>query len=136
MQPSPSSAPPRSSSSWSPPLAAAPCTIVVPAGQPVSPAPPPAAPAPPVEVFVPVDVEVLDTVELALAESAAVSLRPTPRSPFIPALACPGTEHKNSYFPPLVIVTVSVVDSPVFSIFVALPTQEFFAALATGVVQI
>jgi hypothetical protein len=73
---------------------------------------------------------------LTEAAGEAATVTPTPSSPFIPAAACPMTEHRYSYFPTFVNVTVSVAACPDLSIAVALPTQAFFAELAVGVVQI
>src|SRR4051812_21211902 len=69
--------------------------------------------------------------------SEAATATPMPMSPFMPACACPLTVQRNSYFPLLEIVTVSVVLSPCLRIFVVLPEHALVAAsaLATGFVQ-
>src|SRR5581483_5930634 len=146
MQPSPSLTAPVSSSSWSPgPFAA----IVWPGGHSdaAPPPPPPAAPPPPWVtppppcVVLPPPLLVLPPEdELPAAEAgalacAAVSATPTPMRPFMPAAAWPATVQRYSYLPLFVSFTVSVALSPWCRIFVTLPTQAFFARLATGAVQ-
>src|SRR5579872_4237730 len=88
--------------------------IVVPAGQPeVSP-----LPAPPLPVFVvvvlppPLLVRTVPPAWTAVTSSELATATPTPRSPFIPAAACPGTVQRNSYLPARVNLTVSVCDCP------------------------